>query len=254
MGASGGVDRMAVFGCDLVSAAEAVERHGFILVERDPQVILCHGGDGTLLRAEREWPGVPKLPIRVGSRARLCAEHGLDAALSQLAAGELDHVQMEKLELRIGPRVFLASTTHGAETHGLAAAQAALDIFRNEPVIDHMWRIGGTLIEQLNGAARDAGVGESFEAYGYPCSPAFICRDASGNSSFPLRTLFLQEMIRGGVIMAYIAPSYAHTEDSVAITVDAARAAFAVYRRALDRGWESLLEGPPIRPVFRQWN
>lgn len=108
MAASGGVERMAVFGGDLAAAAEAVERHGFVLVERDPQAILCHGGDGTLLRAEREWPGVPKLPIRVGSRARLCGDHGLDAALGQLAAGGLDHVRLEKLELRVGRHIFLA--------------------------------------------------------------------------------------------------------------------------------------------------
>jgi NAD+ kinase len=102
------LQRVAVFGGDLDAAAEAVERAGLTLVERDPQVVLCHGGDGTLLRAEREWPGAPKLPVRVGSRARLCPAHGLDGALSALAGGRLDRVSMEKLELVVGRRSFLA--------------------------------------------------------------------------------------------------------------------------------------------------
>ena len=35
-----------------------------------------------------------------------------------------------------GERVFLLSTTHGAETHALAAAMAAVQEYQREPVVE----------------------------------------------------------------------------------------------------------------------
>src|SRR5262249_58188060 len=37
-------------------------------------------------------------------------------------------------------RVFLLSTTHGAETHALAAALANMQVYEQEPVIEHLYR------------------------------------------------------------------------------------------------------------------
>ena len=51
--------------------------------------------------------------------------------------GGLDHVDR--------PRVFLLSTTHGAETHALAAAIATMRVYQNEPVIEHLKRQGQRL-------------------------------------------------------------------------------------------------------------
>ena len=42
-------------------------------------------------------------------------------------------------------RVFLLSTTHGAETHSLAAAKAVIDIYRSEDVIGTLYRQGERL-------------------------------------------------------------------------------------------------------------
>ena len=42
-------------------------------------------------------------------------------------------------------RVFLLSTTHGAETHALAAAIATMQIYQTEPVTDHLHRQGRRL-------------------------------------------------------------------------------------------------------------
>src|SRR5208337_434228 len=38
------------------------------------------------------------------------------------------------------PRVFLLSTTHGAETHALAAALETMRIYREEGVIEFLWK------------------------------------------------------------------------------------------------------------------
>ena len=46
------------------------------------------------------------------------------------------------------PRVFLLSTTHGAETHALAAAIATLQVYADQSVIEALWR-QGKLLEKL---------------------------------------------------------------------------------------------------------
>jgi glutamate-1-semialdehyde 2,1-aminomutase len=146
------------------------------------------------------------------------------------------------------------STTHGAENHALAAARAVLKIFREQPVVEHMWKSGQSLIDGLNEAARTAGVSGFFEAGGVPCSPNYTCYGRDRQVSLPLRTLFLQEMVKEGVLINYVAPSYSHTAADVDRTVAAAGKALRVYARALEEGWERHLEGPPIKPVFRVRN
>lgn len=152
------------------------------------------------------------------------------------------------------PRVFLISTTHGAENHCLAAARAALNVYRTQPVIEHLWQIGRDLIAGLNDAARQAGIDDNISVAGFPCRPEIVCRNGSGEVSAPFRTLFLQEMIGQGIFLSYIVPSFAHTAGHVDMTVTAARKAFEVYARALEDGWEQHLLGAPVKPVFRRVN
>ena len=78
-------------------------------------------------------------------------------------------------------RVFLVSTTHGAENHALAAARACLRIYRQDPVVEHLWTIGRSLMEGFNATACEAGLGELIKMYGFPCNPAFACHDREGN-------------------------------------------------------------------------
>jgi len=153
------------------------------------------------------------------------------------------------------PRVFLLSGTHSAENHAIAAARATLDIFKREPVCETMWAIGGALVDGLNAAARDAGIPESrFKAGGVVCSPWYAFYEPDGTPSMPLRTLFLQEMIKGGVIFNYIAPSWSHKPEHVERTIAAARSSLKTVAQALERGVGGLLEGPAVKPVFRKFN
>jgi glutamate-1-semialdehyde 2,1-aminomutase len=151
-------------------------------------------------------------------------------------------------------RVFLISTTHGAENHALAAARATLKICREEGVQDHMWAIGGSLIAGLNEAAKEAGLAEVFVAGGVPCSPWYSLTAPKPENSLPLRTLFLQEMAERGVIANYLAPSWSHRQADVDRTVEAARGSLPVVSRALEDGYEKYLKGPSIKPVFRPFN
>jgi glutamate-1-semialdehyde 2,1-aminomutase len=72
--------------------------------------------------------------------------------------------------------------------------------------------------------------------------------------SAPLRTLFLQEMVRNGVLMNYISPCFSHGSEEIEQTIEAAQKSLIIYSRALEDGVEKFLEGPSIKPVFRPYN
>jgi glutamate-1-semialdehyde 2,1-aminomutase len=151
-------------------------------------------------------------------------------------------------------RTFLVSTTHGGEMPSLAAFLETVVVYQEQAVVQHLWDFGAKLMTGLEDAARDAGVAHAFQLQGNAISMNYLTFDAQGQASLPLRTLFSQEMIRHGVLMPWIAPSFAHGDAELQRTLEAARKALAVYAQALEQGVERFLQGPAIKPVFRRFN
>jgi glutamate-1-semialdehyde 2,1-aminomutase len=169
-------------------------------------------------------------------------------------AGKREFMRLGGLDHTDRPRVFLLSTTHGAETHALAAAIANMRVYRDEPVIEHLRRQGDKLREGIGEVARRHGVDGHFKVLGRSCCLAFACLDPEGRPSQAYRTLFLQEAIRRGVLMPSLVVSYTHDDEAVSRTVEAVDGALAVYAKALDSGTERFLVGRPSQVVFRRFN
>jgi glutamate-1-semialdehyde 2,1-aminomutase len=106
----------------------------------------------------------------------------------------------------------------------------------------------------LNALSRELGLTRHLWCEGYPCSPLLQFRGREGRVSAELQTLFVQEMIRRGILLSYIAVSYSHTMEEVDETLDAAREAMAICRQGLEEGISRFLDGPSVRPVFRRFN
>jgi glutamate-1-semialdehyde 2,1-aminomutase len=151
-------------------------------------------------------------------------------------------------------RVFLLSTTHGAESHALAAAIATMSTYDEEDVVGHLHAAGCRLREGCERVARDAGVDRSFRVVGRDCNLVYETRDAEGIPSQQFRTLFLQELIRRGVLAPSLVVNYSHDDRSVDRTVDAVAEALDVYRLALEEGIDKHLDGPSVKPVYRRFN
>lgn len=151
-------------------------------------------------------------------------------------------------------RTFLISTTHGGEMASLAAFLETVAIYEECDVVDHLWRFGAELLRGLESLAHEAGVSHAFQVQGSAISLNYVTLDRDGNASLPMRTLFAQEMIRHGVMMPWIAPSFAHGQTELDLTLQAVRKALVVYAQALEAGAERFLLGPAIKPVFRQYN
>ena len=147
--------------------------------------------------------------------------------------------------------VFLLSTTHGAETPSLVAAIATMEIYRSEPVVEHLHRVGARLAEGLRQASARHGLSDHVLPVGRACNLFFGTRGPDGKPSQPFRTLFLQELIKRGVLCPSFVVSYSHQDDDIDRTIDAVDGALAVYARAMAAGSvDGLLVGPPSRPVY----
>lgn len=149
-------------------------------------------------------------------------------------------------------RVFLLSTTHGPESGGLAAFRAVVRAYATEDPIGRMEAAGRRLADAVNAAASDLGVERYVQVLGRPSCLIFVTRDPDLQPSQQFRTLFLQEMLTRGVLGQSFVISAAHTDTDVDETVEAAREAMSVYRRALDAGGVAgLLRGRPVAPALR---
>lgn len=151
-------------------------------------------------------------------------------------------------------RLFLLSTTHGAEMSGLGAFVATMKFMQQQPVIEHLWSYGQQLIDLFNQLAQAEGINEYIFCSGIACSPGYTTLDEKRQPCLAMRTLFSQEMIKQGVLMPWIALSYRHGEQELALTKTALKSALRVYKQALENGVEQYLLGAAIKPVFRQKN
>ena len=151
-------------------------------------------------------------------------------------------------------RVFLVSTTHGAEMNGLAAFIKTVELYKKHNIIDHIWQYGEDLINGMNCIAEELDISKNFKMVGVPCSPNYLTFDMNGESSLAFRTLFSQEMIKHNVLMPWIALSFSHGEKELATTLDAVRKSLLIYKKALHEGIEKYLVGDIIKPVFRKYN
>jgi glutamate-1-semialdehyde 2,1-aminomutase len=149
-------------------------------------------------------------------------------------------------------RVFLLSTTHGAETHGLAAALATMRFYQQHPVVETLHARGARLRLGFEQAAARHGVQAQVALLSRDCNLLFVMRDQQGRPSQAFRTLFMQELVSRGVLAPSFVVSYSHTDADIDHTVEAIDAAFAVYRRALDGDINTFLAGRPVQPAVRK--
>lgn len=151
-------------------------------------------------------------------------------------------------------RVFLISTTHGAEMSSLGALVETIDVYRELNVTGHIWDMGTRLVEGLKEIAREYFLEDYFYIEGANCSPNFVVCGRDQTPSLEHRTVFCQELLKEGILLPYIAIAYEHTEKEIDITLEAARRAMKIYGDSLNGDVRRFLSGNVIKPVFRKYN
>ncbi|MFO7669639.1 MAG: glutamate-1-semialdehyde 2,1-aminomutase [Bacteroidales bacterium] len=151
-------------------------------------------------------------------------------------------------------RVFLISTTHGAENHALAAAIANIKFFKENKVIEQLDEQGRKLTEGVNQASKELGIYDHVRIIGPNCCSVYTTSDQDGKPSQPFRTLFIQECMKRGLLMPSSIVSYSHSDQDIRETIEKMAEAMVVYKKALDEGIDKYLVGRPVAPVFRKYN
>ncbi len=152
-------------------------------------------------------------------------------------------------------RVFLLSTTHGAEMGPLNAFIKTIDFIKKNKVIETNWKTGFEISSSINLLSKKYGLSKNFYISGPACSPVFSCLDNNLKNNLSFRTLFVQEMIKNGVLMPWISIAYRHKNKKIiSKTLDAVDRSLFIYNKALNHGIKRYLKGPPIKPVFRKYN
>ena len=74
--------------------------YNFRIVEKDPDFIICYGGDGTVLFSERTFPQIPKLIVKKSNVSRKCDYpfQNIGGILHKVRAGEYQIKEEMKLE------------------------------------------------------------------------------------------------------------------------------------------------------------
>ena len=151
-------------------------------------------------------------------------------------------------------KVFLISTTHGGETHSIAAAIATINFFKKFKVLEHNHKIGNLFISKCLELIQNLGLSNYIELI--PCNwlPALNFRDKEGKISNSFRTLLMQEMLNKGIFFqGYLCPTYSHKIEDVNLILTALSESFKVYKKALNNGIENYLVGKEVKPVFRKY-
>lgn len=72
-------------------------------------LVICMGGDGTLLGAEEKYPGIPKIALRISDICSKCTKNKIeDKLFDEILTGKLKPKKYTKLELKFGGQKFTA--------------------------------------------------------------------------------------------------------------------------------------------------
>lgn len=93
-----------IFGTNSHEVTDLIVRTGFSIVSENPEVVFCYGGDGTILRAEYAFPGVPKVALRDSRVCKLCSPFTNEEVVKRVCAGSYKEEKVWKLEARVGEK------------------------------------------------------------------------------------------------------------------------------------------------------
>lgn len=90
--------KILVTGRNIADILPILDKKNVEIVDKNPDLVIAHGGDGALLGAEREYPGIPKLPVRDQLTAPRCIDHhSFEKILDLYLNGTLEKTELIKI-------------------------------------------------------------------------------------------------------------------------------------------------------------
>ncbi len=168
--------------------------------------------------------------------------------------GTKNVMELGGLEQKHSPRVFLISSTHGAETGPLRAFLATLKIFKTKKVIQKNKKI----LRELSKNCQSLIIKHNFENKikivnsDWLLSFVFLNRNKPSDK---LRTLFMQEMIKNRILFqGFFIPSYSHNKKELNIFIKAFEKSLIFSKKINKINIDKLIKGKIVKPIFTKFN
>lgn len=91
--------QVSLFGRNIKDIENLVKNAGFNLTEKGPEFIVVYGGDGSLMKAEGVYPGIPKILLRDSAICKKCSPLSNEEVLSRIKENKYTIEKLIKLEV-----------------------------------------------------------------------------------------------------------------------------------------------------------
>ncbi len=129
--------KIAVRGRHLADLYPLLARYPVEIVEQHPELVISYGGDGALLGAEREFPGIPKVPIRDRRSTPKCDRHTEELVLAELFGQRLKESRLSKVKACHDGRVVAVGLNDIVISRLLIASAVRYRIWLNDELYAH---------------------------------------------------------------------------------------------------------------------
>ena len=145
------------------------------------------------------------------------------------------------------------SGTFGGETLSLAAASVIIDKYKKEQVTEHFFEVGTYLLKQLNELINNNNLTDIFWTSGHPSWSFLHIKDQKKYDSFEIKTFFLQEMFKRGILtLGSHNLSFSHTKKDADKLLEVYADILPMIKQHIDN--QTLLkniQGEILKPLFK---
>ena len=152
-------------------------------------------------------------------------------------------------------KVFLISTTHGAETTSLAAVNATIDFFKKKKVIYKNKNLLKKLTLGCKKIIQELNVDRFVKLIESDWLVSFDFYDNKNRICLKTKTLIQQEMIKKNILFqGFFIPCYAHNSNDIYKFHSAFKNSLKILNLAWLHGFNKYLHGKIVQPVFTKYN
>jgi glutamate-1-semialdehyde aminotransferase len=145
------------------------------------------------------------------------------------------------------------SGTFGGETLSLASANVAIDKYKNERVVEHLFEIGDVLINGFNELVKAHQLESIVSISGHQSWSFLLFKEPKQYSSFEVRTFFFQEIFKRGILtLGSHNLSFSHTVEDIDRLLNVYKEVFPLIKMHIEN--KTLLEnihGDILQPLFK---
>lgn len=80
--------KILIYGHDKEKNEDMARKAGFEVVKNNPEIVASCGGDGTLMKAEKDFPGIPKFILHKSKTTKKGHDISAEKILEKISQGE----------------------------------------------------------------------------------------------------------------------------------------------------------------------